>query len=195
MENPQPGWETRTQEEETHPSSNFIHPAGKSDGLWSQPGMLQGPPGTMGTAAPSGNRLQWPREFRINDRMGKTWPKGEKKAPISAIPVGKVTDSGAAWIAYGTINAPRGNKLQGFQEKWECPELEQREGQTQQSQAPKGTNPGALEAQIPQIPTLHPGIPFPSPHHCPWHLHSRNSHPPCTAGTWPQADPGAICKH
>lgn len=80
-----------------------------------------------------------------------------KKAPISAIPVGKVTDSGAAWIAYGTINAPSGNKLQGFQDKWNYPELEQREGQTWQSQAPKGTDP----------PDSHPAslhfLPLPTP--------------------------------
>lgn len=72
-----------------------------------------------------------------------------------------------AWIAHGTINAPSRNRLQGFQDKWNYPELEQREGQTQQPQAPKGTKPGALGAQFPLIPALHLWISFPSPHQGP----------------------------
>lgn len=60
------------------------------------------------------------------------------------------------------ISVPSGNKPQGFQDKWNYPGLEQREGQTQQPQVPKGTNPGALGAQIPPIPILHPWISFPS---------------------------------
>lgn len=82
-----------------------------------------------------------------------------------------------------------GNKLQGFQGKWNYPELQQREGQTPQPQAPRGTgspnptdpHPAPLDflphptpvshsSSIPGIPTLISCQEFPAEIPCPkWH--------------------------